>query len=94
MDAIEVLGQEAANTAMRSAITYIRNLGMNPGGVRMVSLLLQELRARAGRALKAGLADAREAMAVGMFQVAQQTLMASMAFCGIESAKAAVAQAR
>src|SRR5262245_39115733 len=82
--AIEGLGRAAAETAMRAAAEYVRVHGRT---VRDWAAAEETLRRHVRAALPAALADAREALDLGMAAIAQQTFLASMACAGIAAAE-------
>ena len=84
-NAVDTLGQKAAEAAMRGAAEYIRanNLRSNANLERITELI--KLKAKA--ALPQALEDAKEALEANMGRLAEQTFMASMVLAGVNAVK-------
>ena len=79
------LGQAAADTAMRAAVSYIKHHNLKADVDALLSCVRAHMKALLGEALF----DAKAAIDAHMPQVAETTFLATMAKAGIEAAKEA-----
>lgn len=77
------LGKLAAETAMKSAVSYIQKNNLRVDTQKLIESLRKHCKARLGEALD----DSREAFEAGMKDIANQTFLLSMCQAGIDAAK-------
>jgi hypothetical protein len=86
-DATDSLTRAAAGIAMRAAATYLDKHGLKVAD----ALIVEQLRATIPARFREAIADAREAIDLGMTAVGEETFAASMVLAGIDAAKEAAA---
>jgi hypothetical protein len=80
---VDQFAEIAAKTAMRASAAYLRANGMEAEPETLCTALRSWIRIKFPEALL----DAKQALAIGMGQVADATFRATMAECGILAAK-------